>query len=183
MATWSFFHLLTGDRTDGISKSEALQKFASIPTHERAYWMAWTQGLEDWIALSEADQRFFSQAAQAKAPAAKPQAAKPSLASERRRHSRREARFRVILKRGQECFRTFSKDVSRGGAKLEQRAPKRMLGQPCEIFIARPDLRDSIRLIGVPVADERDLMRVRFTNVDADSLKRLSAWAKAQVGT
>lgn len=178
MTTWSFFHLLTGDRTDGVSKSEALRKFASIPAHERAYWMVWTQGLEDWIALSEADRRFFSQASMAKT-----QAPKPSLESERRRHSRREARFRVILKRGQECFRTFSKDVSRGGAKLERQAPKRMLGQPCEIFIARPDLRDSIRLIGVPVADERDLMRVRFTNVDADSLKRLSAWAKAQVGT
>jgi hypothetical protein len=165
------FNLLTKRRLDGLSTADARKAVYAIEAADRAYWLAWTQGLEDWVPLDDLEKKRKAEG--------KPGTEKGTGNLDRRLHARHQARFRVIMKRGQDCFRTFSSDVSKGGARLGRKAPSRFFGQPCEIFISSFDLRESIRLIGVPTPDENDAMRVCFTQVDADTIKRLSAWARS----
>lgn len=98
---------------------------------------------------------------------------------ERRQGERFHVEFRVILICGNRTFRTQTTNISTGGMQVRQRIPENMLNQVCRVYVGSSDLNENVEFQCVVINDPRNANRVKFSNPDSVSQKRLDQWIKA----
>lgn len=95
---------------------------------------------------------------------------------ERRKHTRFNTEFRVILISGSSSFRSSSKDISLGGMKLKEKIPSAFLGGKCVAYISHKDMRENIEVLCDVIGEPQSLFRIRFREVEPSRLARLKEW-------
>lgn len=94
-----------------------------------------------------------------------------------RRFPRYPYRFRVILSLKDITYRTFTQEVSLGGMKLKQKVPTAFMGKPCKVYIGWSDSSENIEINGAVLMDDPiNPLRVKFTDVKAETLQALESW-------
>jgi hypothetical protein len=107
-------------------------------------------------------------------PPFKPSARAPQT-NDRRKSARVVVRQRVIVLWEQSVYRTFTVDASLDGLRLEHPIPKELIGRTVEGYLSSRDLRTGL-FFRAQLVDERDLVRLRFIDQQAENRKILALW-------
>lgn len=96
--------------------------------------------------------------------------------SERRRSPRENVRFRVMFTWDDVVFRTFSKDLSAHGLKVEHTVPESMVNRQVDCYISSPDMKSGVRFKAVLIEDQPDRLRFRFVDENSAAQRVLQDW-------
>jgi hypothetical protein len=99
-----------------------------------------------------------------------------SKSNEHRRHERHELRLRVVVLSGTRSFRSFSKNISRGGLLLEHVVPTELVGEKCRVIVSSPDLKENIEFLARLAGDSENPRALCFEKGNEEFIKRLEAW-------
>jgi hypothetical protein len=94
----------------------------------------------------------------------------------RRRFERYSIRLRVVIFKGDQSFRTYTRDLSEGGMLLENKVPETFLDGTCEIFIGSPNLKENIQFHGEVIGDANNPHRFAFVEKGENSVQRMAQW-------
>lgn len=95
---------------------------------------------------------------------------------ETRRHERHNLRLRVVILAGTRSFRSFSKNISKGGLFLEHVVPVELVGEKCRVIISSPDLKENIEFQARLAGDSQNPRALSFEGGNSEFMGRLEAW-------
>lgn len=95
---------------------------------------------------------------------------------ERRRTPREKVRFRVMFTWDDVVFRTFSKDLSLHGLRVEHPVPDSMMNRQVQCFISSPDMKSAVRFKATLIGESPDRLRFRFIDEDSHAQGVLEEW-------
>jgi len=94
-----------------------------------------------------------------------------------RKFPRISGRLKVILISGNRSFRSFSKNMSKGGLLLENKIPDTFHGQDCRVILSSPNQKENLEFKARVIKGEGGLAtRMEFTMSHATFIKKLEGW-------
>jgi hypothetical protein len=100
----------------------------------------------------------------------------PQTPINQRRHERYCLRLRVVLISGNRSFRTYSKDISKGGMSFEHVVPKELIDQNCRVVIGSSDMKENLEFEAHIVGDPKNPRAVAFHDPKEIFIKKLENW-------
>ncbi len=153
-------------------------------------WYVWRSDFPDWKPILEVGE--FAAALRTEEisqikPPPTPQAPPPSSqkaeagsvtssVGEKRKFPRFFVRLRVVLRSENLTFRTFTKNLSLGGASLEHPIPQGLLKEHCQIYLADPETAQNIRFKARIIQELQDAKGIAFEDLAAADEKKIQMW-------
>lgn len=100
----------------------------------------------------------------------------PKAKKDNRRHTRVNGRLRIMLISGNRSFRTYSKNLSKGGLLLENKIPKEFLGEACRVIIGSPDLKENLEFQARVLVKGEQASSLEFTESKDMFMKKFETW-------
>lgn len=97
----------------------------------------------------------------------------------KRKHERHAMRLRVVVIAGSRSFRTFSKNISKGGLLLENEIPSEILGQKCRVIISSNDMRENIEFEAKLAGDSKNPRALAFQKGTDQFISKLETWLRS----
>lgn len=187
---WYLFDRQTQEQHKEIDITDCVELIHAKPADEWADLFAWREELSDWTPIMEVSELALAlQPKDSKKKAPPPPAKVQTKASsgkgakhddqgssEKRRFPRAIVRLRVIVRNEHLTFRTFTKNISLGGASLEHPIPPGLLTANCQIYLADPETSQNIRFKARIIHDRSDLRGIAFQNLNGDDQKKIQVW-------
>lgn len=92
-----------------------------------------------------------------------------------RAHARVAGRLRILLIAGDRSFRSFSKNMSKGGVLLEHKIPAQFSTEACRVVIGSPDLKENLEFQG-RVVNKGDQSALEFVGSKEIFMKKFESW-------
>jgi hypothetical protein len=96
--------------------------------------------------------------------------------SDKRRYERVEVRLRVVVIAGTRSFRSFSRNISKGGLLLENEIPKDVMNQQCRVIISSSDLKENIEFEAKLSGDSKNPKALSFQKGNDVFISKLESW-------
>jgi hypothetical protein len=96
--------------------------------------------------------------------------------NDKRRWPRYEARLRVVVISGNRSFRSFTRNISRGGLLLEHVIPQELLERACRVIIGSTDLKENIEFDARLAGDPQNPRAVEFYEGKDFFIRKLDTW-------
>lgn len=201
--TWYLYNSLTESRINALELGAALEILLKVNEDELEYWFAWKKEMSEWVKveqLSEFKKELekikvspppppppppFSGPKIPKLPSRQESqaslhstAAKEVVFHEKRKHKRYNIELKVIFKKENSIFRTFTKNISLGGVALKNQVPTEFTQGECEVIISSPKWNENIIFSGRIAENLNNSNRVQFIESKEYFTEKLEQWLK-----
>lgn len=194
---WNLTHSVHRFEVNGLSTEECVGFLANFPSEERAQWFAWRAGMDQWAKCVECveltvsnltEAWLFQSHIEAEPPKEAPREeapreeekpvahAKVTNIEEKRKHPRVPLRVNVVVVHGKQSFRSYSKNVSRGGLLLEKKIPWSLPGQSCKVFLTNEETNERIEFTAKVISDSSNPFRIGFEDSENRFNSILQVW-------